>query len=391
VLAAGLIAVQVFHKVDSRTACRTSDKCVLANSSDYIAAMNHVYSLRNTHTIASVNMSLGGGEFSSESTCDSSRSSTKTAIDLLRTAGIATIISSGNDGFCGSLSAPGCVSSAIAVGAVNGWDTEANFSNYDNGMLELYAPGVRIRAALASGDGDYANKQGTSMAAPHVAGAWAVLKQNAPSASVDAVLSALQRTGKSVGGRCTGTPSQKRIQINDAFFRHNGRLASLGSGEVAADFYWTGVPGGFFAARRLYETKPHEIQYFYETYLEPPVLTLEYAIRNDTDVAWTGYQVELFGADFIGLNGGDRRGPSARIDNPVVPETGFAEGDILFLARRGEITVAGSWIERESDNAVLTVTFAEPVDPGESFLLAYFVDDAGLRDRTFKMVSTPLE
>jgi len=388
---AGLIAVQVFHKVDSRTTCRTSDKCLLASSSDYIAAMNYIYSLRNTYSISSINMSLGGGRYTSQATCDSNNSATKSAIDTLRSVGIATVIASGNDGYCGAISSPGCISSAIAVGAVDSHDNEASFSNFEDSMLELYAPGVQIKAAVASGDNAYGRKSGTSMATPHVTGAWAVMKQNSPSASVDAVLAALQQSGKTVSGRCTSAPSAKRIQINNAFFRHNGRPATLGSGEVAADFYWAGVPGAFVSARRLYEVAPHEIRYFYETYVEPPVLTLEYAIRNDTSVSWSGYQMQLFGADFIGLDGGDRQGPQARADNPVVPDTGFANGDILFMTRHGRITVADSWIERDGDNATLTVMFSEPVDPGESFMLAYFVDDVGMRDKSFEMISTPLE
>jgi len=32
-----------------------------------------------------------------------------------------------------------------------------------------------------------------------------------------------------------------------------------------------------------------------------------------------------------------------------------------------------------------------PVDPGEAFLLAYFVNDVGYRDTMFTLISTPLE
>ena len=65
---AGLIAIQVFHKEEGRRNCGSSDPCLLASSSDYIAAMNHVFSLRNQHSIAAVNLSLGGGEFSNQAT-----------------------------------------------------------------------------------------------------------------------------------------------------------------------------------------------------------------------------------------------------------------------------------------------------------------------------------
>lgn len=64
------------------------------------------------------------------------------------------------------------------------------------------------------------------MAAPHVAGAWAILKQAVPSLSVTESLNALQSTGAPVvpkGSPCPGNYSQRRIRINSA-------LDSLGAG-----------------------------------------------------------------------------------------------------------------------------------------------------------------
>ena len=82
---------------------------VLAWSSDYIAGLDYVYSLRNTYDIAAANLSLGGGKYNSSATCDSERPSTKTAADQLKAAGIAVIASSGNDGYTGFVGAPSCV------------------------------------------------------------------------------------------------------------------------------------------------------------------------------------------------------------------------------------------------------------------------------------------
>jgi hypothetical protein len=47
---------------------------------------------------------------------------------------------------------------------------------------------------------NYTTASGTSMATPHVAGAWAMLRQAQPTASVDAVLASLQATGAFVSG-----------------------------------------------------------------------------------------------------------------------------------------------------------------------------------------------
>ncbi len=183
--------------------------------SDQIAGMDYVYSLRTTKQIASVNMSLGGSAYSSESSCDSASSSTKTAIDNLRAVGIATAIASGNSYQCNGVSTPGCISTAVAVGATSKSDAEANFSNWQSDILDVFAPGVSILSSTA--DSDYSTEawNGTSMATPHVAGAWAVLKQRSPDASVSEVLNALQSTGVTVSSRC-GTGSKPRINVNSA-------------------------------------------------------------------------------------------------------------------------------------------------------------------------------
>jgi hypothetical protein len=83
----------------------------------------------------------------------------------------------------------------ISVGAVDDAGEMASFSNRAS-FLSLLAPGVRITSA---GPGaTYRSLSGTSMAAPHVAGAFALLRQHDASASVDAMLEALAQTGAAV-------------------------------------------------------------------------------------------------------------------------------------------------------------------------------------------------
>lgn len=204
---ANIIAVQVFSWLPSQN--KTT-----AYWSDLILGLERVYALRTTHSISAVNMSLGGVSYSDQTLCDSQNASVKTAIDNLRSAGIASVIASGNDGYTNKIGTPGCISSAISVGATwdqsfpgQGWswsscsqsnplvDTVACFSNSVS-FLSLLAPGVWINAAVPGNS--YGNYSGTSMATPHVAGAWAVLKSKSTSATVDQVLSALTSTGTSV-------------------------------------------------------------------------------------------------------------------------------------------------------------------------------------------------
>lgn len=206
--ASTVIAVQVFTRFNSRWSCYPySAPCISAYSSNIISGLNYVYSLRNTYNIASVNMSLGGGKYTSH--CDTD--SRKPIIDSLRASGIATVIASGNSSYKDGIGAPACISTAISVGATNNSDVVASWSNSDD-TLDLLAPGVSINSSIPNNT--FAVYSGTSMATPHVAGAWAVLKEAKPSASVTEILAALQATGVPVTD--TNGITTRRIDLDNA-------------------------------------------------------------------------------------------------------------------------------------------------------------------------------
>ena len=186
---AGIIAVQVFSRVDDADVCGEAS-CLLAFESSLRLALDHVAAL--SQPIAAVNLSLGG--MPSETSCDDSEEGAvfKPKFDALLAKGIATVVAAGNEYFTGA-SFPACVSSAVAVGAGDDGDVIADFSNR-GALVDLFAPGVDIESSVP--DNQMAAHSGTSMATPHVAGALALLKAQSPQTPMPELIDRLKTTGR---------------------------------------------------------------------------------------------------------------------------------------------------------------------------------------------------
>ena len=106
-------AKMVFLKIQSASYCGQN-----ALDGDVIGAIDWAVANKNTYGIDVISMSLGGGSYSSTSSCDNSSSAYFSAITNATNAGILVVAASGNEGRCDSMSRPACFSSVVSVGAV---------------------------------------------------------------------------------------------------------------------------------------------------------------------------------------------------------------------------------------------------------------------------------
>jgi subtilisin family serine protease len=151
-----------------------------------------------------INLSLGEAEI------DPSRDIVARALDGAAAAGVVPVVAAGNDYEdlgAGSVTSPGSSASAITAAAENqNGPFIASFSSGGPTPLSLRmkpdvtAPGEDVLSSVPRRAGLWARFSGTSMAAPHVAGAAALLRQRHRGWTVEQIKSALVQTGKPVVG-----------------------------------------------------------------------------------------------------------------------------------------------------------------------------------------------
>lgn len=178
-------------------------------TSGVIAGVDYVTRDHQAGQPAVANLSLGGG---ASAALDS-------AVNAAIADGVSFVVAAGNDGgFLGDLtgqsnacnSSPARVPGALTVGAIDRTDTKASYSNRGP-CLDLFAPGTDIPSAWFTDRAATATISGTSMAAPHVAGAAALFLSQSPAATPAQVAQRLVSTATPGVVKSPGTGSPNRL------------------------------------------------------------------------------------------------------------------------------------------------------------------------------------
>ncbi|MBK5334063.1 MAG: S8 family serine peptidase, partial [Ilumatobacteraceae bacterium] len=402
---AGIVGGQAsgVAKSVSLVAVRVLDCNGMTNTSQLLDALDWVIADHQAGAPAVANISIGGPP---SSLLDA-------AVQAAITDGVTVVAAAGNETQNACNRSPARLSAALTVAASAENDARASFSNFGS-CVDLFAPGVNIPSAGIASTTEIVLKSGTSMSAPHVAGAAAVLLSERPTwtpAQVARDLVASATVG--VIADPAGSPnallfaSANAPPGNDQFgsaatldlslptsIAGTNVDASTEPGEPAhgpsiggTSVWWTFIAPGYGTV--TLSTEGSTFDTMLAVYTGSTVSALTAVGSNDGPGNGSNLTIRVEGGRtyHVAVDGGDGSSgtitlahawtpsfvslvPARLLESRVGP--GFATADGLFAGvgvRRGgsvtELTVAGrGGVAATASAVVLTVTVTQPVATG---------------------------
>ncbi|GAA0205752.1 hypothetical protein GCM10009123_11500 [Kangiella japonica] len=239
--------------------------------SNVIAGMDWVGNNHNNPAVA--NLSLGGG----------ASSSIDNAVQNLVNDGVTVVVAAGNSSANACNYSPARAANAITVGSTTSSDSRSSFSNYGN-CLDIFAPGSNIKSAWHNGGTNTIS--GTSMAAPHVAGAAALYLQNNPSATPSQVTNHITSNASSgkVSNAGSGSPN---------LLLYTGTGGSTPSGPTITSMHTV------FMNCQAYQSQ-HEVMW--ESSPSNGILEYDVDVRHNVSNTWLDHSNGKYGFTVVTAN-----------------------------------------------------------------------------------------
>lgn len=171
------------------------------DASNIIAGIDFILSHHSTGSPAVANLSIGMPAYEP----------LDAAVEALIAEGITVVAAAGNEGADACATSPARVPGVVTVAGVDRHDAAATWSNW-GACVDLFAPAVDIRSASPDSPDASVQRTGTSMAAPHAAGAAARYLSSVPSADPGEVAAFLAaRSLEGVVEISAGRPTISRL------------------------------------------------------------------------------------------------------------------------------------------------------------------------------------